>query len=73
MENKIRQVIADQLEIGIEEVIDGSSLRSLGCDCLDEVEILMELEREFDIRIDDDKFELCKNVSDLIELVNSYL
>jgi len=73
MEDKVKKIIADMLGYELEEVTNEATLKTLGADCLDEVEILMELEKEFDIRIDDDYFELCKDVSDIIELVNRYI
>lgn len=43
--------------------------QDIGCDSLDCVEIMMALENEFEIEIDDDKFEKLTTVQDVIDYV----
>lgn len=46
-----------------------TSVADLGFDSLDMVEARMAIEDEFTIEIDDDKFDGCKTVGDIVDLV----
>ncbi|AUR93416.1 acyl carrier protein [Vibrio phage 1.187.O._10N.286.49.F1] len=41
----------------------------LWMDSLDEMELLMAVEREFDIDISDEQWEICQNIGDVVTLV----
>ncbi len=73
MENKIRKIIADMLGVEIEEVTNNKYLgKDLDTDILDSVEIIMILEKEFDVHIPDEKldnFGRDVKVGELIALV----
>ena len=43
----------------------------LDMDTLDEVEVLLAIEDEFDMAIADEAWESCKNISDIINLIES--
>lgn len=69
---KIKEIIADKLGADFEDVQDETNLSNdLGMDSLDAVELIMELEKEFDIRIDDDEAYRCKTVSELYTFLES--
>jgi acyl carrier protein len=58
VENKIRDIIAEQLGIGSEEISpDAHFARDLGADRLDFIELVMAFEEEFDIEISDEDAE----------------
>lgn len=63
----IRGVVARDLGVSIEKVTLDATVSGLGGDSLDLIELVMELEREFEIDIPDD--ELSNNVGDLIRAV----
>ena len=42
----------------------------MGADSLDTVELIMELEKEFDIQIPDDKAEAIATVGDAIKIIS---
>ncbi|MGL6125434.1 MAG: acyl carrier protein [Metamycoplasmataceae bacterium] len=48
-----------------------TDIRSIGLDSLDLVEIVMEIEKEFDIKIPDEKLTNIKNIDDLIKLIEN--
>lgn len=68
---KIAQIIADKLKIDANLVKPESTLKELGADSLDLVEIIMKVEEQFGIEIEDDKVEKMKNLGEFIEYVNS--
>lgn len=71
-EEKVREVIAERLQVALEEVKDGSSLvDDLGADSLDAVEIIMDLEEAFGIKISDADAEKVQTVDDAVSLVQS--
>ena len=71
----IIKIIVDKLEVEASEVTpDANFVNDLGADSLDTVELIMELEREFDIEIpDDDAQEKIKTVQDAVSYVEGCL
>lgn len=70
IEEKIRKIICDQLEVNEEDVVPGASfVDDLGADSLDQVELIMAMEEEFDISISDEEAEKIATVQDAIEYI----
>ena len=62
---KIKAIIAEQLGVKVEEVVDTASfIDDLGADSLDTVELVMALEEEFAIEIPDEDAEKMKTVEE---------
>ena len=54
--NKVKAIIVDKLGVDESEVTPQASFTNdLGADSLDTVELIMELEKEFDVQIPDDQ------------------
>jgi len=69
-EEKIKKIICEQLEVKEEDVVPGASfVDDLGADSLDQVELIMALEEEFDISISDDEAEKIITVQDAIDYI----
>ena len=67
---KVKAIIVDKLGVDESEVTnDASFTNDLGADSLDTVELIMELEKEFDIQIPDDEAEGIATVGDAIKFV----
>ena len=65
--NRIKAIISELSENSIEDVKDEALLYDhLGIDSLDAVEIILEIEKEFDVSIPDEDVFQAKTVSDLI-------
>lgn len=72
--SKVKKIISDKL--GIEEskvTPEASFTNDLGADSLDTVELIMDLEKEFNISIPDDAAENIATVKDAIDFVNKEL
>lgn len=71
VEKHIKEVIAEKLGVDTGKIIPQAEIISdLGADSLDQVELLMALEDEFDLEIPDhdaEKFKTVKNVVDYVE------
>ncbi|WP_100330881.1 acyl carrier protein [Bacillus xiapuensis] len=75
MENvleRVTKIIVDRL--GVEEsqvTLEASFKEDLGADSLDVVELVMELEDEFNMEISDDDAEKIATVGDAVNYINS--
>ena len=69
-QDKIKQIIADQLGVKKEEVTDNAKfVDDLGADSLDTVELVMALEEEFGIEIPDEEAEKLATVGDALRYI----
>ena len=65
---RVIEIVCEQLAVGKEKVTDTTSfIEDIGADSLDIVEMVMELEEEFDIQIPDDQAEKIKTVGEAVE------
>ncbi|MCX5695013.1 MAG: acyl carrier protein [Candidatus Omnitrophica bacterium] len=64
--NRIRPVIARELEIKEENITFSSHLKDLGGDSVRAIEIVMALEGEFNIEIPDEQIDKMSTVEDII-------
>ena len=72
--DRVLFIVSDKLGYFEEEIDDTSNLRNdLGADSLDEIEICVEVEKEFNIKISDADFEKVKTVNDLYECIEKFL
>ncbi len=67
--DKIAAIIADQLDMDIEDITSDSTFEDLGADSLDVVDVIMTLEDEFDMEIPDEAIEGMKTVGELVKFV----
>jgi acyl carrier protein len=73
LEEKVKQIIIDQLGVGGEEVTPQAKfVEDLGADSLDTVELVMALEEEFGIEIPDEDAEKIATVKDAIDYIKSH-
>ena len=69
-QDKIKQIIADQLGVKKEEVVDNAKfVDDLGADSLDTVELVMALEEEFGVEIPDEDAEKLATVGDALRYI----
>lgn len=67
IENRIIELIVDQLGVSKEEALPQSSfLDDLGADSLDIVELVMSFEEEFDLEIPDEDAEKIQTIGNAI-------
>ncbi len=69
--DKVREMIANQLNIEVDKVKPTSRLvEDLGADSLDNIEMLVALEDEFGITVPDDKADELKTVEDIANFID---
>ena len=72
IQNRVKAIIVDKLGVDESEVTPGATFTNdLGADSLDTVELIMELEKEFNITIPDDQAEKITTVGDAISYVEA--
>lgn len=72
IEAKIKAIVVDKLGVDEKNVTpEASFTNDLGADSLDTVELIMELEKEFNIQIPDEAAEQITTVGDVIKYVES--
>ena len=73
VEQRVREIVAEQLERDVKEVTNAASLiDDLGADSLDVVELVMKMEEEFGIEIPDEEAEKIKTVNDVIQYIMTH-
>jgi acyl carrier protein len=69
---RVSKIIVDRLDVDAAEVtLEASFKDDLGADSLDVVELVMELEDEFDMEISDEDAEKISTVGDAVNYINS--
>ena len=70
IEEKVIQIVSEQLSVEKSEITRDTSFQDdLNADSLDIVELVMELEDEFDMTIPDEEAEKLKTVGDAIDYI----
>ncbi len=70
VEEKVTQIIVDQLGVEASEVVpEASFVDDLGADSLDQVELIMAFEEDFDLEIPDDDAGKIVTVQDAIAYI----
>ena len=73
IEQKVKNIIAEQLGVGEEEIKQTSSfIEDLGADSLDIVELVMAMEEEFEVEIPDEEAENIKTVQDAVNYITTH-
>jgi len=69
--DRVKKVVAEQLDRDPEEVTsEASFVEDLGADSLDQVELIMALEEEFDIEIPDEDAEGIRTVQQAVDYID---
>lgn len=70
IKERVIQIVCDNLGVSKEQVTESTSFtEDVGADSLDIVELVMELEEEFEITIPDEEAEKIKTVGEAIDYI----
>ena len=70
--SKVTSIITDKLGVEESQVVpEASFTNDLGADSLDTVELIMELEKDFDLSIPDEEAEKIVTVGDAIAFIEN--
>jgi len=74
IQERVKQIVVDQLDVEEEQVtLDASFGEQLGADSLDIVELVMALEKEFDLEIPDEEAEKITTVQEAVDYLEKKL
>ena len=69
---KVKNVVAEKLNVGEDQVtFEAKFVEDLGADSLDQVELIMALEDEFDLKIPEEEAEKLSTVGTAIDYIVS--
>ncbi|MBW1763998.1 MAG: acyl carrier protein [Deltaproteobacteria bacterium] len=72
IQEKIVKIICEQLDVPEEDVTPSAAfVDDLGADSLDQVELIMAMEEEFDVSIPDDDAEKIATVQNAIDYIKN--
>lgn len=72
IKDKVIAIVADTLGLDEDDVYPSSLLADLGADSLDAVDLIMKMEKKFDLRISDANAQKIRTVEDIIRYVEAY-
>ena len=73
MEQRVIKMVAEQLGINESRVIPSAAfIEDLGADSLDKVELVMNLEQAFGIKVEDADGEKVSTIQDVYDLIRSH-
>lgn len=71
---KVKDIVVDKLGVNESDVTPEASFGGdLGADSLDTVELVMEFEKKFDIKISDEQAEKVLTVGDAVKCIDDYV
>ncbi|MBP9722202.1 MAG: acyl carrier protein [Gammaproteobacteria bacterium] len=74
VENRVKKIVVEQLGVKEDKVKNEASfVDDLGADSLDNVELVMALEEEFEIEIPDEVAEKITTVQEAIDHISNHL
>lgn len=71
VQDKVKEIIAQQLEVDINNLTMETTFEEIDADSLDIVELVMALEEEFELEISDQEIENIQAVGDVIKFIES--
>lgn len=67
---KLQKIIAEQLEMNIEDIeLTSELVDDLGADSLDVVDLVMSIEDEFEVEVPDEALEDIRTVEDVVKYI----
>ncbi len=72
-ENAVIDIISEKFSIKKEKISAATTMREIGADSLDVVDVVAELEQKFAIRVSDDEIDAIRTVADMAECVSRHL
>ena len=74
VEQRVVEIVCEHLAVQKDQVNRNTKfIEDIGADSLDIVELVMELEEEFDIQIPDDQAEKIKTVGEAVDYIEAAL
>ena len=73
IEERVKKIVAKNLDVENSRITpEASFVEDFGADSLDQVELVMAFEEEFDVQIPDDVAEKIKTVADEVKFISEH-
>ncbi|MEI6188148.1 MAG: acyl carrier protein [Alphaproteobacteria bacterium] len=73
IEERVKKIVAKNLDVENSRITpEASFVEDFGADSLDQVELVMAFEEEFDVQIPDDVAEKIKTVADAVKFISEH-
>ena len=70
--DRIKDIISEELRLDVSNITPESHVvNDLNFDSLDSVQVVLELEQEFDIEVSDDEIDNTRTVKDILDLIEN--
>ena len=69
---EIKGLIDEKLGIGLEKITDKSTMDSLGADSLDQIELIMKIEDQYNLKIPDEDADGLKTIGDMVNYISKH-
>ncbi|KAA5804949.1 acyl carrier protein [Alkalicaulis satelles] len=71
---RVKKIVVEHLDVEEDKVVEKAAfIDDLGADSLDNVELVMAFEEEFDVEIPDDAAETIQTVGDAVKFISEKL
>ena len=71
IETAVKKILTEKLDVQDGQLVDQARFHEdLGIDSLDKIEVLMEIEKEFNLKVPDEDAEKLTTVGSLVQYVN---
>lgn len=70
---EVTEIVADQLCLDEDQIVVDVLLRQQGIDSLDEIELIMAIENEFEVDVSDEAFESLTTVNAIVAFLEETL
>jgi len=72
--DRVKKIVVEHLDVEEDKVVEKASfIDDLGADSLDNVELVIAFEEEFDVEIPDDAAETIQTVGDAVKFISEKL
>ncbi len=69
--NKVITIVTQKLNQDKDAIVQAHSFQDLGVDSLDMVEIIMDLEEQFNVEINDEDAEKLTNLTEVVDYIHA--
>ena len=66
------RIVSEHFELGNAKITEHTQFSELDADSLDLVDLISEIEDEFDISVEDEDIDSISSVSDVVKLIEKY-
>lgn len=70
--DKVKQIVAEQLCLPVDEIADDADIMALGADSIDVVELLTTLEDDYGVSIPDSKVEEMRTIPAIVKIIEEF-